>query len=102
MTNETNGHHPPTAAPQQASAPSPAAGEGPTRDPAPSELSRLVDAAGAVIAASFSPLWATRLVSFAGAEVGTALHRRMSVRDQVSRINTAGAPMRVLAKVGGH
>jgi hypothetical protein len=62
----------------------------------------LLVAAGAVIAASFSPLWATRLVSFAGAEVGTALHRRMSVRDQVSRINTAGAPMRALAKVGGH
>jgi hypothetical protein len=62
----------------------------------------LLVAAGAVIAASFSPLWATRLVSFAGAEVGTALHRRMSVRDQVSRINTAGAPMRALVKVGGH
>ena len=62
----------------------------------------LLVAAGAVITASFSPLWATRLVSFAGAEVGTALHRRMSVRDQVSRINTAGAPMRALVRVGGH
>jgi hypothetical protein len=62
----------------------------------------LLVAAGAVVAASFSPLWATRLVSFAGAEVGNALHRRMSVRDQFSRINTAGAPMRALVKVGGH
>ncbi|MGN6759798.1 MAG: hypothetical protein ACTHJI_00510 [Leifsonia sp.] len=59
-------------------------------------------AAGAVVAASFSPLWATRLVSFAGAEVGNALHRRMSIRDQVSRVNTASAPMRALVRIGGH
>ncbi|NNC12838.1 hypothetical protein HII28_13235 [Planctomonas sp. JC2975] len=62
----------------------------------------LLVAAGAVIAASFSPLWATRLVSFAGAEVGTALHRRISMREQFSRVNTAGAPMRALVKLGGH
>jgi hypothetical protein len=51
-------------------------------------------ASGAVVAASFSPLWATRLVSFAGTEVGTALHRRPSVRDQISRAGTATAPAR--------
>jgi hypothetical protein len=56
-------------------------------------------AAGAVIAASFSPLWATKLVSFAGAEVGTALHHRFSVRDQFSRVNTAAAPVRSAARV---
>jgi hypothetical protein len=56
-------------------------------------------AAGAVIAASFSPLWATKLVSFAGAEVGTALHHRFSVRDQISRVNTAAAPVRSAARV---
>lgn len=56
-------------------------------------------AAGAVIAASFSPLWATKLVSFAGAEVGTALHHRFSVRDQVSRASTAAAPVRGAARV---
>ena len=56
-------------------------------------------AAGAVIAASFSPLWATKLVSFAGAEVGTALHHRFSVRDQFSRANTAAAPVRSAARV---
>jgi hypothetical protein len=62
----------------------------------------LLVAAGAVVAAAFSPLWATRLVSFAGSEVGSALHRRMSVRDQVSRVSTAAAPMRAIVKVGGH
>ncbi|MFE4949814.1 hypothetical protein ACFQ9V_06865 [Leifsonia sp. NPDC056665] len=56
-------------------------------------------AAGAVIAASFSPLWATKLVSFAGAEVGTALHHRFSVRDQFSRASTASAPVRSAARV---
>ena len=56
-------------------------------------------AAGAVIAASFSPLWATKLVSFAGAEVGTALHHRFSVRDQFSRASTAAAPVRTAARV---
>ena len=56
-------------------------------------------AAGAVIAASFSPLWATKLVSFAGAEVGTALHHRFSVRDQFSRATTAAAPVRTAARV---
>lgn len=56
-------------------------------------------AAGAVIAASFSPLWATKLVSFAGAEVGTALHHRFSVRDQFSRASTASAPVRTAARV---
>ncbi|MGO4535190.1 hypothetical protein [Leifsonia sp. 2MCAF36] len=56
-------------------------------------------AAGAVIAASFSPLWATKLVSFAGAEVGTALHHRFSVRDQFSRASTAAAPVRSAARV---
>lgn len=56
-------------------------------------------AAGAVIVASFSPLWATKLVSFAGAEVGTALHHRFSVRDQVSRAGTASAPVRSAARV---
>lgn len=65
-------------------------------------LGVLFVAAGAVFAASFSPLWATRLVSFAGAEVGTALHRRMSIRDQFSRVNTAAAPARALVRVGGH
>ncbi|GAB3396159.1 hypothetical protein GCM10027568_29750 [Humibacter soli] len=62
----------------------------------------LLVAAGAVIAASLSPLWATRLVSFAGTEVGNALHRRPSVRDQMSRANTAAAPVRAIARVGGH
>ena len=56
-------------------------------------------AAGAIIAASFSPLWATKLVSFAGAEVGTALHHRFSVRDQFSRASTAAAPVRAAARV---
>lgn len=56
-------------------------------------------AAGAVIAASFSPLWATKLVSFAGAEVGTALHHRFSVRDQFSRASTASAPVRSAARI---
>ncbi|SEB10262.1 hypothetical protein [Leifsonia sp. 21MFCrub1.1] len=56
-------------------------------------------AAGAVIAASFSPLWATKLVSFAGAEVGTALHHRFSVRDQFSRASTASAPVRTAARI---
>lgn len=56
-------------------------------------------AAGAVVVASFSPLWATKLVSFAGAEVGTALHRRFSVRDQVSRAGTVAAPVRVATRV---
>lgn len=51
-------------------------------------------AIGAVIAASFSPLWATRLVSFAGAEVGNALQKRASVREQLSRGQTAAAPLR--------
>ena len=56
-------------------------------------------AAGAVIAASFSPLWATKLVSFAGAEVGTALHHRFPVRDQFSRASTASAPVRTAARI---
>lgn len=59
----------------------------------------LLVAACAVIAASFSPLWATKLVSFAGAEVGTALHHRFSVRDQVSRASTATVPVRTAARV---
>jgi hypothetical protein len=62
-------------------------------------LGVILVAAGAVIAASFSPLWATKLVSFAGSEVGTALHRRFSVRDQVSRAGTAAAPVRTVARV---
>jgi hypothetical protein len=56
-------------------------------------------AAAAVVAASFSPLWATKLVSFAGTEVGTALHHRFSVRDQVSRAGTAAAPVRAATRV---
>ncbi|WP_313540231.1 hypothetical protein [Leifsonia aquatica] len=56
-------------------------------------------AGGAVIVASFSPIWATKLVSFAGAEVGTALHRRFSVRDQVSRAGTATAPVRSATRI---
>lgn len=56
-------------------------------------------AAGAVVAAAFSPLWATKLVSFAGTEVGTALHHRFSVRDQVSRAGTAAAPVRAATRV---
>jgi len=56
-------------------------------------------AAGAVMAASFSPLWATKLVSFAGAEVGTALHHRFSVRDQFSRASTVAAPVRAAARI---
>jgi hypothetical protein len=59
----------------------------------------LLVAAGAVVAASFSPLWATKLVSFAGAEVGTALHRRFSVRDQASRASTMTAPVRAATSV---
>ncbi|WP_085369599.1 hypothetical protein [Leifsonia sp. NCR5] len=62
-------------------------------------ISVILIAAGAVIAASFSPLWATKLVSFAGAEVGTALHHRFSMRDQFSRVNTAAAPVRSAARV---
>ena len=56
-------------------------------------------ASGAVMAASFSPLWATKLVSFAGTEVGTALHHRFSVRDQVARANTVAAPVRAAARI---
>lgn len=62
-------------------------------------LGVIVIAAAAVAAASFSPLWATKLVSFAGAEVGTALHHRFSVRDQVSRASTVAAPARSVARV---
>jgi hypothetical protein len=62
-------------------------------------LGVLLVAAGAVVAASFSPLWATKLVSFAGAEVGTALHRRFSVRDQASRASTMTAPVRAATSV---
>lgn len=42
----------------------------------------------AVFAAAFSPLWAVKLVSFAGDGVGDALQRRASMRDQVSRGST--------------
>jgi hypothetical protein len=59
----------------------------------------LLVACGAIIAASFSPLWATKLVSFAGAEVGTALHQRPSVRNQISRASTAAAPVRAVTRV---
>lgn len=62
-------------------------------------LGVILVAAGAVVAASFSPLWATKLVSFAGAEVGTALHHRFSVREQVYRASTAAAPARSAARV---
>lgn len=55
--------------------------------------------AGAVVAAAFSPLWATKLVSFAGAEVGTALHRRFSLREQTSRATSAAAPVRAATRV---
>lgn len=54
--------------------------------------------AGAVFAAAFSPLWATKLVSFAGAEVGSALHNRISVRNQVARASTAAAPVRAATR----
>lgn len=66
-------------------------------------LAGVLVAIGAVIAAAFSPLWATKLVSFAGAEVGNALQKRASVREQVSRGQTAAAPVRGtvrLARVG--
>ena len=59
----------------------------------------LLVACGAVVAAAFSPLWATSLVSFAGAEVGTALHRRMSMREQSSRASAAIAPVRTVTSV---
>ena len=55
--------------------------------------------AGAIVAAAFSPLWATKLVSFAGAEVGTALHRRFSIREQTSRVSAAAAPARAAVRV---
>ena len=64
-----------------------------------SEVLGVIVAIGAIVTASFSPLWATRLVSFAGAEVGNALQKRASIRDQVSRGQTAAAPVRGMARL---
>jgi hypothetical protein len=66
---------------------------------ATANLGLLLTCAGAVVAAAFSPLWATKLVAFAGDEVGTALHRRASIREQVSRGSTAVAPARGVVRV---
>lgn len=53
----------------------------------------------AMVAAAFSPLWATSLVAFAGRDVGSALHRRISIREQVSRGSTAAAPVKATARL---
>jgi hypothetical protein len=55
----------------------------------------------AIFAAAFSPLWATSLVAFAGRDVGTALHRRVSIREQVSRGSAAIAPARAATRLAG-
>lgn len=61
-------------------------------------LGFMIVCGGAVIAAAFSPLWATKLVSFAGAEVGSALHNRISVRNQMARAGTAASPVRAAGR----
>jgi hypothetical protein len=51
------------------------------------DLGLLVVAAAAVFIAAFSPLWATKLVSFAGSEIGNALTARPSITTHVNKIS---------------
>lgn len=49
--------------------------------------------------AAFSPLWATKFMSFASAETTNALAHRPSIREAASRGSTAAAPARSASRV---
>lgn len=52
------------------------------------DISTLLVSIGAILAAAFAPLWAVKLVSFAGNEVGNALHRRPSMTAPIQKFQT--------------